>query len=60
METNAITIDKDELFTLIRKAVRVELNNIEDISDEEQKELEELHGDSLYKDDYNKKDFIKL
>lgn len=60
METNTITIDKDELFSLIRKAVREELNEIEDISIEEQKKLEELHGDSLFDEEYNEKDFVRL
>lgn len=60
MGTNTITIDKDELFSLIRKAVRVELNNIENISDEEQNELNKLYGNSLFDEDYNEKDFVKL
>ena len=56
----AITISKDELYSLIRKAIREELNEIEYVSDEEQKELEILHGKELFKEDYSKKDCIRL
>jgi hypothetical protein len=39
-----IKISREELYKLIRIAVRDEINEIKDISDEEQLELEKLHG----------------
>jgi len=39
-----ITISKDDLYKLIRVAIRDELNEIKDVSDNEQSELEKLHG----------------
>ena len=59
MASDIITISKDELFNLIRKAVRAELNEIGYVSEEEQKEIEELYGDSL-NSEYNSKNSIRL
>lgn len=61
MEEDTITISKTELFDLIRKAIRTELNEIEKISYEEQEEIEKLHGKNvLYEKEYDKNDYIKL
>lgn len=44
MTIDTITIGKDELYNLIREAIRDELQDIEDISNEEQIEIEKLYG----------------
>ena len=60
MTTDSITISKEELFKLIKKAIREELHEIEFVSNEEQKELEQLHGKkALFEDDFNPKDCVE-
>lgn len=60
MTTDSITINKEELFNLIKKAVREELHEIEYVSDEEQKELEQLHGKKvLFEDKFNSEDCVE-
>ena len=60
MTTDSITINKEELFNLIKKAVREELHEIEYVSDEEQKELEQLHGKKvLFEDKFNPEDCVE-
>ena len=44
MVSEIINISKDDLYKLIREAIRDELHEIEEISQEEQLELERLHG----------------
>jgi len=39
-----IKISRDELYKLIRIAIRDELSKIKDVSNKEQLELESLHG----------------
>ncbi|MFP4401838.1 MAG: hypothetical protein ACLFPL_01265 [Candidatus Nanoarchaeia archaeon] len=58
MTTEMITISKDELFSLIKKAVREELNDYEEISIQEQEELEKLHKDSLY-EEFDEQDSVE-
>ncbi|MCH8520282.1 MAG: hypothetical protein LAT82_06025 [Nanoarchaeota archaeon] len=60
MESEMITLNKDELYSLIRKAIRDELDSIEYVSDEEQKEIDDLYKDSLNTQNYNSKDCIRL
>ena len=55
-----ITINKDELFDLIRKAVRIELDNVQYISNEEQEEIDTLYKDSLNNDNYDPKNCVRL
>lgn len=59
MASDTITIDKEELFNLIRQAVRAELDEIGYVSEEEQKEIEELYGDSL-NSEFKSEDCIRL
>ena len=56
--SETITISKDELYQLIKKAVREELNEFEQISLSEQEELEKLHQDSLYQE-YDETDSVE-
>ena len=42
MET--ITMSRDDLYNLVREAVRDELSKIEEISTEEQLDIEDLYG----------------
>ena len=58
--TQTITINKDELFDLIRKAVRTELDNVQYISNEEQEEIDTLYKDSLNNDNYDPKNCVRL
>lgn len=44
MSSEVITINKEELYQLIKRAVREELERIEEISDKEQEELDSIHG----------------
>lgn len=44
MTSDTITIGRDDLYNLIREAVRDELQDIEDVSDDEQLEIEKLYG----------------
>lgn len=44
MTSDTITINKNELYNLVRKAISDELNQMEEISDSEQKEIEKIHG----------------
>ena len=46
MASQTITINKEDLYNLVREAVRDELNEIEDISNQEQLEIENLYGKS--------------
>ena len=55
-----IKINKDELYKLIRVAVRDELNEIKDVSNEEQLELEKLHGKMPSNNSINFDECIKL
>lgn len=58
--SETITINKDELFDLIRKAVRAELDNIQYTSNEEQEEIDTLYKDSLDNDNYDPKNCVRL
>ena len=60
MDSSVVTLNKDELYTMIRTALREELNEYSQISLSEQEELQHLYGDSLTKSDYNKKNCIRL
>lgn len=60
MASDIIKISKDELFNLIREAVRAELNEFEYVSDEEQKEIDKIYGNSLNNDNYDPNDCIRL
>ena len=46
METENITINKNELYDMIRNIIRNELLSIKEVSNEEQLEINNLHGDS--------------
>ncbi|MFW5704350.1 MAG: hypothetical protein ACOCXG_00775 [Nanoarchaeota archaeon] len=56
----SVTISKDDLYSLIRKAVREELNEYNEISASEQEELENLHGKRLFEEDYSKENCVRL
>lgn len=58
--TDTISINREELNTLIRSIVKDELNKITEISEEEQSELEELYKDSLDLKDYDKNNCVRL
>ncbi|MDA3855656.1 MAG: hypothetical protein PF569_05320 [Candidatus Woesearchaeota archaeon] len=60
MGTDIINISRDDLYKLIREAVRDELNEVVNVSDKEQLELEELYDESLNSEDYDKSNCIRL
>jgi len=60
MTSDVINIDKNELGSLIRGIVKEELSKINEISDDEQSELENLYGDSLCSSDYDKNNCIRF
>jgi hypothetical protein len=60
MTSDIVKIPKDELEKLIRGIVKEELNKIHEVSEDEQKELEKLYGESLTKEDYSREDCIRL
>ena len=52
---------KKELYTLVREAVRDELNKIDEVSDEEQKEIDKLYGkETLFGKKLDSKDCVEL
>jgi len=55
-----VSINKSELDKLVRGIVKEELEKISIISSDEQKELENLYGNTLYEKNYNKKDYVRL
>lgn len=60
MVADIINISRDDLYKLIREAVRDELNEVVNVSDEEQSELEHLYDESLTSKDYDKSSCIRL
>ena len=60
MVTETITINRDDLYNLIREAVRDELNEIQIISDSEQAEVDVLYGEKKSNSKINFDECIKL
>ena len=60
MVSDTITINRDDLYNLIREAVRDELNEIQTISDSEQAELDVLYGKKNPNSKINFDECIKL
>lgn len=60
MVSDTIIINEDDLYNLVREAVRDELQKIEDVSDEEQLELETLYGNKPGNKSINYDECIEL
>ncbi|MFP4401631.1 MAG: hypothetical protein ACLFPL_00205 [Candidatus Nanoarchaeia archaeon] len=58
--TQTITINKDDLYNLIRKALRAELDDIQYVSNKEQEEIDALYKDSLQDEKYDSKHCVRL
>ena len=60
MKSDTITISKDELQKLIRKIVREEISKDKYLSHKEERELNILHEKSLYEENYDDKEKVRL
>jgi len=69
MGTKQMTIDRDELYSLIKKAVReviheesfdLFLKNISPISEEEMSDIQKLHGKPSLKKDVGYSETVKI
>ena len=54
-----ISISRKELDKLIRTIVKEELEKIKYVSDNEQREIEQIYGNAVY-EKRDKKDYVKL
>jgi len=59
MESEMISISRKELDKLIRTIVKEELEKIKYVSDNEQREIEQIYGNAVY-EKRDKKDYVKL
>ena len=60
MESELITLNKSELNNLVRIIVKEEIKKINEVSQDEQIELENLYGSKLNSKNYNKNDCVRL
>ena len=55
-----LSVTEQKLKSIVRSVIQEEFEKINTVSLEEQKELEALHKNALYENDYDENDVIRL